>query len=177
MQRNIGVVLLLVLFGTLLPCSGQTASKCDSFDPTGTWFGGADFKYQMQITGSMSLQLQAAYNNAAFGPAAWTQWSGTIKKSTSSVDVYTLRATSVYVFPKLPSEDPYAPPTANEMEMDILQGTLQVLDCDTLQHTANVYGAYHPFRNTVKPFVTPVDYDYMPSNGALVEVYRRIPKP
>jgi hypothetical protein len=180
MQRKIAAILLLVLFGALLPCFAKTPSKCEYFNPAGTWFGGADFKYLMTITGSsgsMTVQMQAAYDNFSFGPVAWTGWSGTIRRSSTESGVYNLRAVSVYIFSKPPGADPYSPPSSDQMDMDILQGELEVVDCNTMKHTVNLYGAYLPLTDDVQPFVTPVNFDYMPASGVLVETYRRIPTP
>ncbi len=162
------VVFLLLLALTLLAGSAS-AAPCD---PTGTWYGGSDWKYMATITpntdGSYTLVFQAGYDTKAFGYTAWTTFSGTmVRRGRASFE---LRGIAMFVLP--PSSDPNTPPS---VEMDVLHSTLRLTDgCDTIHHTIDVFGGFVPWTEDKVPFVTPLDVSYVPAGGAILETYHRI---
>jgi hypothetical protein len=160
------VVFALVLLAA--PFVG--AAEPRQCNPTGTWYGGSEWKYVLTITpneaNSYVVEFREAYNLEPFGYSNGSAWSGQMVRR--GARNFELRALAMYAFPS----DGVTPPST---ELDLIHGTMRLKDaCDTIVHTIDVYGAYVPYTDETEPFVTEVDVDYLPGEGTLVEIYHRM---
>ena len=160
-------MMLLIMCCALLvvPSLAQNSSACS---PTGTWYGGSDYKYMLTITPitgeRFSTRYEAVYNNAAWGYAAWTSWSGELGRV--SAKRYVGQATSMYTT----SPEPQPPPAS--FELDAVRAWMEFTDCDNIKLSYDFFGAYFDLNKV--PFVDPPDLNYLPPGG-IVETYHRVP--
>lgn len=159
--------MLLIICCALLviPSLAQNSNSCS---PTGTWYGGSDYKYLVTITPitgqRFAIRYEAVYSNAAFGYAAWTSWSGELVRVKNKR--YVAQAISMY------TTSPDLQPPPNSFELDGVRGWAEFTGCDNLKFDYDFYGAYFDLNKI--PFVDPPDLNYLPPGG-IIETYRRMP--
>ncbi len=148
-------------------------------DFTGVWYGGSNpyIAWQLDVgrtaDGQYSVSFHQALKWADFGAYSTTGFAGRIGKLGHHYQAYGMgmyrlteeAADSLGVDPGLP-------------EMDVVSGRVELLACDTLKFTWNVYYVYYNFDAVAGdkiPFVTPPDLDIIALiGGPLEETYHRL---
>lgn len=158
--------------------AGSTGKSCDL---SGTWYGGSDpqFQYLWVISsvgdGRFSSNIQLAADVHPFGYVAWSSWSADLQQiSRKTYKVYGMSywiwdatAAAGGPFPGI-TIDPSLP------EVDIVRSRVELVDCNTLTNTIDVYAAYFNFTPDKIPFVTAPDVDFL-AGATIVETYHRMP--
>jgi hypothetical protein len=179
-MRNRAVLLVVLAFASLavvVPCGAQGVGK--SCDISGTWYGGSDpaFQYLWTITptgaGRYSVLYQPGFDNRPFGYVTWTTWAGEVVK----IDARTYDAYGMSYWVWAPGA---APAGVDETlpEVDIVHSRVQLIDCNTLTASLDVYAGYFSFTPAKTPFVTPPDIDWLQilyGGATVVETYHRMP--
>jgi len=165
------MALVLVALAFAVPAGAQgLGSGCDI---SGTWFGGSEGHPPYQFTiwpigaGRYGAMAQPALGVPPRADGAWTNWTGELVKSGQQFDSYMIQ---FWVS---------APPEV--AEIDAVHSRMQLVDCNTIKNTVDVYGVYVPYRPEVVPFVDPFDFDIMAylaaelGMTAIEETYHRMP--
>lgn len=184
-------VALLVLITASMTCFAQAGDQLGNFssgpsrhcNPAGTWYGGSDphYAYQFIITpvgepvamGRYNTMAQQALDLPALGIVAATNWTGTMELKGSTYQAHIMAmykltpetAASVGADPELP-------------EVDVVRGHIELVDCNTLTATWDVYYVYFNFDAVAGdkiPFVTAPDIDVLGGAAQIVETYHRLP--
>ena len=173
-MRNLFIVFCGLFFlGLSMQCLAQGPGN--SCDASGGWYGGSDFQYLTVITpvehGLFQIKSQPGFDNRQFGYTTWTDWTGEVRKT--GAHSYDVTGISYWVW------DPaMAPPgmDLSQPELDILHGTMEMLDCNTFKYTIDMWAAYFAFTTERTPFVTPPDQNWLEVIGVttIVETYHRI---
>ena len=166
----------------IISVPGFAQGAGNSCDLSGTWYGGSDphFQYLSTLSSMGAGRYSSTYQLAAdvhpFGYVARTTWTGEAFKT--GPRTYEQYAMSYWIWdPAAAAEfgqlmgitiDPTLP------EVDIVRGRLELVDCNTLTNTIDVYAAYFNFTPDKAPFVTTPDIDFL-VGGSIVETYHRMP--
>lgn len=152
-----------------------------SCEISGTWYGGSDptFQYLWTISpmagGRYNSVIQPGFDNRPFGYITWTSWTGELLK----IDARTYDGYAMSYWVWDPAAAAAAGVDATLPEVDIVRGRVQLIDCNTLTNSIDVYAAYFSFTPPKIPFVTPPDVDWLqflnPGVTTLVETYHRMP--
>ena len=157
-------IMATVALGLLLAVPGASANVCS---PTGTWYGGGDYKYLITITpitvNKFAITSEGVYSQAAYGYTGWTSWSGELKLQHGR---YVAQSLSMY------TTSPEMQPPINSLELDAVRGWMEFIDCNQIKFSYDFFGAYFDLNKV--PFVDPVDLNYLPPGG-ISETYHRIP--
>jgi hypothetical protein len=178
MHNRVALLAILVFAAVAVPCGAQgVGNGCDI---SGTWYGGSDPAYQYLWTitpmaaGRYNSVVQPGFDNRPFGYVTWTTWAGEVTKINART--YDQHAMSYWVWAPgaaPPEVDPTLP------EVDIVRSRIQLVDCNTLTNSIDVYAGYFSFTPAKIPFVTPPDIDWLqvlyPGVTILVETYHRMP--
>jgi hypothetical protein len=144
------------------------AQSLPACSPTGTWYGGSDYKYISTITPitgqTFAITSDPVFDNASFGYKAWTPWSGELIRI--SAKRYVTQVVGMF------TNSSELPPPANSYELDAARAWVEFTDCDHLQFSYDFFGAYFDLNKV--PFVDPPDLNYLPPGG-IVETYQRMP--
>jgi hypothetical protein len=169
---------LLLAAATVLTFSAPALAQGsgNTCDISGTWYGGGDpqFQYLLTITpiaaGRYYSNAQPGFDNHPAGYVSWTNWTGEATRTGGrTFDLYEMSywtwdpdaAAAAGVDPTLP-------------EVDAVRGRVQLVDCNTMTITIDVYAVYFSFTPDKTPFVTPPDLDVL-QGGTIVETYHRMP--
>jgi hypothetical protein len=120
-----------------------------------------------------SVRFQQAIDFGAFGILGWTDWTGVITKVRDTRCKYDVLIAAFYVL----SPDAAAQ-LGGSLDMDVVHSTIEFgPNCNTIQHTIDMYGGYIPWTADKVPFVTKLDYDYLAlylNGNPLQETYYRM---
>ncbi len=158
--------LLLISFAFLtISCLAQSPAACS---PVGTWYGGGDVKYLATITPITGERFSARFEVVAplqsVDYAAWTSWSGEFSKAKAGH--YVVQYISMYT-------NSFAFPPLDSYEVDAVHGSMEFIDCNSINITYDFYGLYFDLNKV--PFVDQPDSGGdIPAPG-IVETYRRVP--
>jgi hypothetical protein len=161
--------LLIVCCALLvIPSLAQIPQNPNACSPVGTWYGGKDYKYVMVITpvdeNTFASKAEGVYDNAAFGYAAWTTWNGQLVRMKDGT--YVVQEIAMFTT----SHD--LQPPANSFELDVVRGSIKFPNCNRIKVVYDLFGGY--LDTSKKPFIDPLDINYLPPGG-LVETYDRMP--
>lgn len=165
------VLLIVCCVLLVIPSSAQNLQNQQNHkncSPVGTWYGGGDYKYVITITPATGdrfpMSSEGVYSQAAFGYTAWTSWRGELTRLGDGR--YVAHEISMY------TSSPEIQPPANSIELDAVRGWMTFIDCQNIQFTYDLFGAYFDLNKV--PFVDPIDFSYLPPGG-ITETYRRMP--
>ena len=178
-MRTRGVAVVLLVLSALafaVPAGAQgLGSGCDI---SGTWFGGSEGQPPYQFTiwpigaGRYGAMAQPAIGVPARADGAWTNWTGELVKKDRLFDSYMIQ---FWV------SAPTAEAPDGVRELDAVHSRMQLIDCNTIKNTVDVYGVYVPYTPDVVPFVDPFVFDIMAWLAAefgmteIEETYHRMP--
>ena len=159
------LMLILCFAGLSVSSFAGNSSGCS---PTGTWFGGGDYKYILTITPitgqRFAMRGEGAFDNATLGYKAWTSFSNQLAKLEDGRYV----GYGIGMF----TTSSELPPPLNSLELDGIRGWMEFIDCDNIKFTYDFFAAYFDLNKV--PFVDQPDLSYLPPGG-ITETYRRMP--
>lgn len=159
------LLLILCLACLNVPSFAGNSSACS---PTGTWYGGGDFKYILTITPvtgqRFAMRGEGAFDNAALGYKGWTSFSNQLGKLED--DRYVSYGIGMF------TTSSELPPPLISLELDGIRGWMEFIDCDNIKFTYDFFAAYFDLNKV--PFVDQPDLNYLPPGG-ITETYRRMP--
>lgn len=172
-------LLLIGLFVLLsVSCVAQGYGKvCDI---TGTWLGGGDPaspSYQFTIT-PVAAGRYSTFAQSVIDPGVRaTDYTGELRKTGATT--YMQSALSLWEITPEAAEFYYdtfgiVVDDLSKPEVDAVYGTLEMIDCDTIQNTITWFGIYVPMEEGKSAFVTEPDFDIITLIGEpIVETYHR----
>ncbi len=179
MRKN--VVLFTFLLSTM-PCFPQGIGTNAGCNLSGTWYGGSPDApapyYHGTITpisaDRFSITFQLALEVQSAGYLRATDWTGELSRtgphtySGMAFSMWQIDPNSLTLFP--PGVDPSLP------ELDFIHiKSMEVLDCNTLRFTYDLWALYGNFTNDINPMETPPPPPGLIFDPMIVEVYHRMP--
>ncbi len=159
--------LLLILSLSFLSLS-SFAGNSPACSPSGTWYGGGDFRYMLTITPitgqRFAMRGEGAFDNAALGYKGWTSFSTQLVKLKDGRYV----GYGIGMF----TTSSELPPPLNSLELDGIRGWREFIDCENIRFSYDFFGAYFDLNKV--PFIDQPDLNYLPPGG-ITETYRRMP--
>jgi hypothetical protein len=152
----------------VIPSMAQIPQNHYNCSPSGTWYGGGDFKYVITITplggDRFAMRGEGAYSQAAWGYTGWTSFSSELIRLKDGR--YVSYGIAMY------TTSPEMQPPSNSIELDGVRGWLEFTDCNNVRASYDFYAAYFDLNKI--PFVDPPDVNYLPPGG-ISETYHRMP--